>query len=83
VDLLARLLEECSLDADSAWMVGDRIYDIEAAHANHLRCLAAGWGYGPAGECAQADAVAATPADVRALVLAADAAATEDQALIL
>lgn len=69
VDLLARLLAESSLHGDSAWMIGDRIYDIEAAHANHLRCLAAGWGYGPAEECAQADAVAATPADLRALVL--------------
>lgn len=69
VDLLGKLLEECSLDADSAWMVGDRIYDIEAAHANHLRCMAAGWGYGPAAECALADAVAPTPADVRALIL--------------
>jgi phosphoglycolate phosphatase len=51
-------------------MIGDRIYDIEAAHAHDLPCLAAGWGYGPAEECALAEAVAATPADVRALVLA-------------
>jgi phosphoglycolate phosphatase len=72
VKLLARLLDECSLDVNSAWMIGDRIYDIEAAHANHLRCLAAGWGYGPAEECALAEAVAPTPADVRALVLACD-----------
>jgi hypothetical protein len=28
-------------------MIGDRIFDIEAAHANHIRCLAVGWGYGP------------------------------------
>jgi phosphoglycolate phosphatase len=70
VDLLGKLLEECSLDGDSAWMIGDRIYDIEAAHANGLRCLAAGWGYGPAEECALADAIASTPADVRAQVLA-------------
>jgi phosphoglycolate phosphatase len=70
VDLLGKLLEECSLDGDSAWKIGDRIYDIEAAHANGLRCLAAGWGYGPAEECALADAIASTPADVRAQVLA-------------
>jgi phosphoglycolate phosphatase len=70
VDLLARLLAECALDVNSTWMIGDRIYDIEAAHANGLPCLAAGWGYGPAEECALADAVAPTPADVRALVLA-------------
>ena len=56
---------------DSAWMIGDRSFDIDAAHANRLRCLAAGWGYGTPEECAQADAVAATPADVAALVLPA------------
>jgi phosphoglycolate phosphatase len=68
VDLLASLLRERALDRDSAWMIGDRIYDIQAAHANDLRCLAAAWGYGPVEECALADAVAATPADVPPLV---------------
>jgi phosphoglycolate phosphatase len=29
-----------------AAMVGDRIHDIEAAHANHLPAIGAGWGYG-------------------------------------
>jgi phosphoglycolate phosphatase len=68
-DLLALLIREHSLDQASAWMIGDRIYDIQAAHANHIRCLAAGWGYGSAEECAAADAVATTPADVSELVL--------------
>ncbi|MGA9671843.1 MAG: HAD hydrolase-like protein, partial [Terracidiphilus sp.] len=68
VDLLASLLRAHSLIPESTWMIGDRIFDIEAAHANGLRCLAVGWGYGPAEECAQADAVAATPADVADLV---------------
>ena len=64
IDLLARLIAEHSLDGQSAWMVGDRIFDIEAAHANRLRCFFAGWGYGPPGEGERADAVARTPADV-------------------
>jgi len=68
VDLMAALLREHSLDPASTWMIGDRSYDIDAAHANQLRCLAAGWGYGSAQEYAQADATAATPADVPALV---------------
>ncbi|MGA3049184.1 MAG: HAD hydrolase-like protein [Terracidiphilus sp.] len=68
VDLLANLIHAHSLSHETAWMIGDRIFDIQAAHANKLRCLAAGWGYGPAEECAQADAVAAVPADVAALV---------------
>ena len=69
-DLLAIILREQSLARDSTWMIGDRIFDIRAAHANGIRCLAAGWGYGPPEECAQADAVAATPADVAAIVAA-------------
>jgi phosphoglycolate phosphatase len=71
-DLLANLLRQHSLDRDSVWMIGDRIFDIQAAHANNLRCLAAAWGYGPPGECALADAVAATPAEVPALVSPSD-----------
>ncbi len=68
VDLLANLLRECSLEKDAVWMIGDRIHDIQAAQANGIPCLAAGWGYGPDEETALADAVAATPVDVPALV---------------
>jgi phosphoglycolate phosphatase len=68
VDLLARVLNERKLDRESTWMVGDRTFDFEAARANHLRCVAAGWGYGSAEEWAQADVAAAAPADVIGLV---------------
>jgi phosphoglycolate phosphatase len=68
VDLLGMLLKERALRPESTWMVGDRSFDIEAAHANGLRCLAAGWGYGSSVEWAQADAVAAAPGDVFALI---------------
>lgn len=68
VDLLDRIIRERSLDRDTAWMVGDRIFDFDAARANHLHCVAAAWGYGTTEECAQADAVAATPADVAGIV---------------
>jgi phosphoglycolate phosphatase len=63
-DLLARVLVQQAIDPASAWMVGDRSFDIEAAHLNGIRCLAVAWGYGTPEELAQADAVAATPADV-------------------
>ncbi len=69
-DLLAHLLAEQAIDRAHAWMVGDRSFDIEAAHDNGIRCLAAGWGYGTPEECAEADAVAATPAEVLELVCA-------------
>jgi phosphoglycolate phosphatase len=68
VDLLANLLSAHSLVAGASWMIGDRIYDIDAAHANGLRCLIVGWGYGTPEECAQADAMAPSPADLAALV---------------
>ncbi len=69
VGLLASLLRENSLERESVWMIGDRIYDFQAARSNHIRCMAAGWGYGSADESAQADVIALTPADVPALVL--------------
>jgi phosphoglycolate phosphatase len=68
VDLLARILSEHALTRESAWMVGDRVFDIDAAHANNIRCVAAAWGYGTQNEWAQADAVAATPGDVAEVV---------------
>jgi phosphoglycolate phosphatase len=68
IDLLGRLIAEQGLDRHSAWMIGDRIFDIDAAHGNGVRCLFAGWGYGPAVEGEQADAVAETAGDIRAIV---------------
>jgi phosphoglycolate phosphatase len=68
IDLLARLLQDRGLAKGSAWMIGDRSFDIDAAHANGIRCMAAGWGYGSAEEFAAADAWAATPAHVVQLV---------------
>lgn len=67
-DLLARIVSERSIDRADAWMVGDRSFDIEAAHANNIRCIAAGWGYGSADEWAEADAVAPTPEELFAIV---------------
>jgi phosphoglycolate phosphatase len=69
-DLLARILSRHAIDHTSTWMVGDRSFDIEAAHLNGIRCVAAAWGYGTPEEWAQADAVAATPAEVMGIVRA-------------
>jgi phosphoglycolate phosphatase len=67
-ELLARLLREQSIDKKSAVMIGDRSYDFQAARANGVRWVAAAWGYGSPEEFLRADAVAATPSDVFALV---------------
>ena len=69
-DLLSRVLVQQAIDRASAWMVGDRSFDIEAAHLNGIRCLAVAWGYGKPEELAQADAVAAAPADVIGIIRA-------------
>jgi len=70
-DLLARILSEQAIDCKNAWMVGDRSFDIEAAHANDVRCIAAGWGYGSSEEwkAANADAIALAPANVSGIVI--------------
>ena len=49
-------------------MIGDRIFDFQAARTNRMRCLAAGWGYGSVEEFALADAMAPTPADVHGML---------------
>jgi phosphoglycolate phosphatase len=72
------LLREQSLSPQAAWMIGDRSHDIKAAHANHMRCLAAGWGYGTPEECALANAVAKTPAEVLELLLKGSCEAQAD-----
>jgi phosphoglycolate phosphatase len=58
-------------------MIGDRSFDFEAARANRIRSLGAGWGYGSEEELALADQLARTPADVPALLSAAKAAGSE------
>jgi phosphoglycolate phosphatase len=67
-DLLASLVAEQAIDPAHAWMIGDRIHDIEAAEANGMRSLVVGWGYGTPEEQAQADVFAPTPASVAALL---------------
>ena len=77
-DLLAQILSEHEIDHELVWMVGDRCFDIEAAHANRIRCLAAAWGYGSAEEWAQAEAVATTPDEVLGIVLTRRVASGSD-----
>jgi len=80
-DLLALVLSQHAIDRETVWMVGDRSFDIEAAHLNGIRCLAVAWGYGSPEELAQADAVATTPADVIGIIRAQAHAAAPRSAL--
>lgn len=47
-------------------MVGDRIFDVDGAHANGLRCIGVRWGYAPENEleAAGADVVVATAGEL-------------------
>ena len=57
-------------DGERPVLVGDRSHDVLGARAHGLPCIGAGWGPAPPGELAAAGAfaVAATPADVAAVV---------------
>lgn len=50
-------------------LVGDREHDVEGAAANGVPTIFAGWGYGSSAEQVGTVAVAATPADLRDLLL--------------
>ena len=56
------------LESRPALVIGDRSDDIEAAHQNGLRAIAATYGYGTAEELQAADAVAHSPSDLPGLV---------------
>jgi phosphoglycolate phosphatase-like HAD superfamily hydrolase len=56
------------LDGRPAVVIGDRLADIEAAHDNRLRVIAAGYGYATDAEMASADRVARSVLDIPRLV---------------
>jgi phosphoglycolate phosphatase-like HAD superfamily hydrolase len=56
------------LGARPAIVIGDRRDDVEAAHANGIHAIAAGYGYGPPEELVEADAWARSPAHLPSLV---------------
>ena len=60
------ILEE--LKGRPAIVIGDRGDDIEAAHTNGLRAVAARYGYGAAEELATADAMAYAPSELPEIV---------------
>jgi phosphoglycolate phosphatase len=66
-----RALDALGLQAGAAApLIGDRLHDVEAAHANRLRCVAVLWGFGDEAELrgAGADAVVSDPAQLAGAV---------------
>ena len=70
-ELLAHILAEHGLCPSHTPMVGDRRYDISAAHAVGMRGLGVLWGYGSRDELetAGADQLVESPADLARAVL--------------
>jgi phosphoglycolate phosphatase len=68
---LARAIERFAPRA----LIGDRSFDVRAAHAHGIRAIGVLWGIGSEAELrdAGADAIAATPADLPALLARAPA----------
>lgn len=66
---LEKLLQQKSIDRN-ALMIGDRKFDLEAAHANGIRSCGVTWGYGSLEELRteQPHMIAQSPADLQALL---------------
>jgi phosphoglycolate phosphatase len=69
-ELLKHLIALERLDPACTMMIGDRIHDIEAAHANGCRSIGIAWGYGSAEELATADYRFDTPSALAGAFLA-------------
>lgn len=71
-DVVRMVLDNLKVEDESrVLMVGDRLYDIEGAHAENVDCAAVLYGYGSREEFEEykADYILNTPADVAKLVL--------------
>jgi phosphoglycolate phosphatase len=62
--LVAHLVAREGLDPGACTMIGDRVHDVRAAHANGARAIGVLWGYGSRAELEAADALVATPAAI-------------------
>ncbi|MEO6690166.1 MAG: HAD hydrolase-like protein [Dokdonella sp.] len=71
--MIARALVDFDVQPDYAVMIGDRHFDMQGAHANHVHAIGVAWGFGSADELreAGADAIAAHPAELLHLLRAA------------
>ena len=68
-DLIAYLLKHEQIDPAErpTVMIGDRVHDIAAAHANGCQAIGVTWGYGSASELRDANLIAHQPADLAKL----------------
>jgi phosphoglycolate phosphatase len=71
--MIAQALQDFGAAPGQAVMIGDRHFDIEGARSNGVYAIGVGWGFGSREELvdAGADVIAAQPADLPGLLLAA------------
>ena len=69
-DLIAHALTEERLEPSRVVMIGDREHDVIGARCNGVRVIGVTYGYGSEAELRAhgAEAIAATPGDIPALV---------------
>ena len=54
--MVAEVLQKFSLNPEDCVFVGDRMYDVEAAHANSMQAVGVTYGYGTVEELENAGA---------------------------
>ena len=71
-EMIADALRDFGIPAARTTMIGDRYFDIEGGIANGVRAVGVAWGFGSEEELreAGAQAIARTPAELQALLLA-------------
>lgn len=68
-EVIAEAMARLAVTSDEVWMVGDRCFDIEGAHAHGMRAVGVTWGYAAAGELHEAEAVVNTVEELEAFLL--------------
>lgn len=70
-DVIRNAGDACSVDMTDAVMIGDRLFDVEGAHAHGIPCIGVSYGYGGREElqAAGADFLADTVEELSALLL--------------
>lgn len=70
-DVIRNARDACSVDMIDAVMIGDRLFDVEGAHAHGIPCIGVSYGYGGREElqAAGADFLADTVEELSALLL--------------
>lgn len=68
-DVIAEAMARLQVTKDEVWMVGDRCFDVEGAHAHGIPAVGVAWGYAADGELHEADATVHTVEELQTFLL--------------